>query len=160
MELLRESVFIILSCTLICRTWAVSEVARLDSLGRADVTSPVQLEAAFYAAHELLLPPLPGDTLYIHSERRASLWTGIRGIGRGNCFQNRSPSLKHSEVSYILNTRFMWYTGPLGKDEPTANAEKTPGFVYDHTQNFIERGYPESADAFFEGYGPIRKELK
>lgn len=43
----------------------------LEELGiAADVTSPVQLEDAFNAVHELFLPPLPGDAVYIHSEKQ------------------------------------------------------------------------------------------
>ena len=34
----------------------------------AEVTSPVQLEAIFNAVHELFMPPLPGDAVYIHPE--------------------------------------------------------------------------------------------
>ncbi|MEN7974003.1 MAG: hypothetical protein ABFR47_09250, partial [Verrucomicrobiota bacterium] len=36
----------------------------------ADITSPVQLEDIFNAVHELFLPPLPGDAVYIHLEKQ------------------------------------------------------------------------------------------
>ena len=99
----------------------------------------------------------PGDDIYW-------LWDGLNEPDpRANSVGARYPVARfhtHTPEEFAHTNFNGRYTGPLGEDESTANSEKTPGFVYDHTKNFIERGHPESADAFFESYGPIRKELK
>ena len=48
--------------------WAKKPVK--EPVVAADVTSPVQLEDVFNAVHELFLPPLPGDAVYIHPEKQ------------------------------------------------------------------------------------------
>lgn len=48
-------------------------------------------------------------------------------------------------------------TGPLFHDEPTANSEKTPGFVYDYIEAVIEGGYAETNNAKVYDFGPTRK---
>jgi hypothetical protein len=57
-------------------------------------------------------------------------------------------------------TSFKRDTGPQGQDGSTANAEATPGFVYDYEVGSIEGGYAETNNAKVYAYGPERKELR
>ncbi len=58
--------FVVLAA--VSSVWAKKPVK--EPVVAADVTSPVQLEDAFNVVHELFLPPLPGDAVYIHPENQ------------------------------------------------------------------------------------------